>query len=756
MREILEILEAALGERYGAPALLGEGGMSVVFRALDRKHDRAVAIKVLRPELAVTLGGERFLSEIRICAQLSHPHILPLYDSGSAGSLLYYIMPLVDGESLRARLAREGALLVEDALHIARGVAAALDYAHGRGIVHRDIKPENVMLCAGEPLVADFGVARAITSAEKTRHTSPGFAVGTPVYMSPEQACGEPDLDGRSDLYSLGCVLYEMLTGRPPYDGATAMAITAAKLSEEPPPVGAHRPVSAALEAVVSRALARRPEERFATARELAQALAGGAYPLASIDAETSSTGEQMEAPLGSIAVLPFVNQGGDEEDEFLSDGLTEDLIHLLGTVEGLHVVARTTAYAFKGTTEDVRAIGRRLNIGAVLEGSVRRAGNRLRVTTRLVKAADGYQLWSERFDRTLDDVFAVQDEIAQATVRALESRLLGRSAAATARSREAHELYLRGRRAWNLRTEEGLKASVEYLKSALDADPGYALAHAALADSYATLGTYGVQAAHEVMPLAEQAAERALEIEPDLAEALTSLGCVKASYRWQWSEAETLFRRAIAARPGYATAHQWLAMNCLVPGRRFDEARAALDQALRYDPLNPSIRVSQGLVEHFAGNGAAAVETCRRAIEADPGFGMARYFLGRALSAMGRYAEAIAAFGRAAELTGASPEIAGSLGHALARLGRSGQAVEKLTELEARSRERYVSPVLLALVAIGLDDRDRALAELERAVEERSIQLTWIALRPSFAPLRNEPRFRAVLAHAGLADTSS
>lgn len=752
MQGILEAVRPALGERYDEPALLGEGGMSVVFRAVDRKHDRAVAIKVLRPELAIALGAERFLTEIRICAQLSHPHILPLYDSGSAGSLLYYIMPLVDGESLRARLSREGALAIEDALHIARGVAAALDYAHGRGIVHRDIKPENVMLCAGEPIVADFGVAKAISSAEKTRHTSPGFAVGTPVYMSPEQACGEPDLDGRSDIYSLGCVLYEMLTGTVPFDGETAMAITAAKLSDAPPPVAARRPVAAALEAVVARALAPQPAQRFATARELARALAGGAYPLATFEAPTDPAPEAVpQAPLASVAVLPFVNQGGEEDDEFFSDGLTEDLIHLLGSVEGLHVVARTTAYAFKDTSEDVRAIGRRLNIGAVLEGSVRRAGNRLRVTTRLIKTADGYQLWSERFDRTLDDVFAVQDEIAQATVRALESRLLGRSAASAARNREAHELYLRGRRAWNLRTEEGLKASVEYLKSAIGVDPNYALAHAALADSYATLGVYGVQAAHEVMPLAEHAAERALQIEPDLAEALTALGCVKACYRWEWNQAEALFRRAIAARPGYATAHQWLAMNVLAPGRRFAEARAALADALRYDPLNPSIRVSQGLVEHFAGDSAAAVETYRRAIEADPGFGMARYFLGRALSAMGRHAEAVAAFGRAAELAGSSPDLAGALGYSLARLARREAALEKLAELEARSRERYVSPVLTALVAIGLGDRERALADLERAADQRSIQLIWVALRPSFAVLRDEPRFRAVLERTGL-----
>jgi serine/threonine-protein kinase len=755
MTETIDRLRSALDAQYAVEELIGEGGMARVYRAADRKHGRTVAIKVLEPDLGASLGAERFLAEIRICASLSHPYILPLYDSGAAGDLLYFVMPFIEGESLRGRLERERQLPLDDALHIARGVAAALAYAHSRGIVHRDIKPENILLSAGEPIVADFGVAKAIVTSDRGFRTSAGVAIGTPAYMSPEQGSGASEIDGRSDLYSLACVLYEMLVGEPPFTGPTAMAITARKLTEAVPRVTLLREtVPPPVEQAILKALAKAPADRFATAWEFGQALSAAQLSMPGYGTGTTGMISAVKLPPPrSIAVLPFAGGGVAAGDEYFGDGLAEELIHLLGTVKGLHVVARTSAFAFKGTQEDVRSIGQKLNISTVLEGSVRRAGDRLRVTTQLVKVTDGYQLWSERYDRTADDVFAVQDEIARAVVDALKITLLGRPSGGggSPRNMEAYELYLRGRHAWNLRTEEGLKASVSLLRRALELDDAYALVHAALADSYATLGIHSVEPADEVMPLAERAAEEALALEPALAEALATLGCVKAVYRWQWKDAEELFRQAIAAKPGYATAHHWLAINCLTPQRRFDEARDELNTALKTDPLNPSIRVSLGLVAHFAGDHGAAIEIFRRAIETDPGFGMARYFLGQTLEAMGRAGDALAAYKRAGELSGASPQITAALAHTLARMGQPDEAAPLLAELEAQAASRYISPALPAHVHIALGDHARALDLLERSCDERAALLIWLPVRPSFDPLRGEPRFRAILDRIGL-----
>jgi len=756
--DVIDTLRTALDDRYAVQDLLGAGGMAQVFRATDRKHGRQVAIKVLRPEVGASLGAERFISEIQICASLSHPHILPLYDSGTASSLLYYVMPLVEGESLRDRLNRERQLALDDALHVARGVAAALAYAHARGIVHRDIKPENILLCAGEPIVADFGIAKAVTVAGDTSTTGVGIAVGTPAYMSPEQASGESDVDGRSDIYSLGCVLYEMLSGDPPYTGPTAMAITARKLVEAVPSISRIREtVPPGVERIIGRSLAKAPADRYASAWDLAQALAGGAAsPFGEPAFSTTAVrAAEAEAPLHSVAVLPFANMSGNPEDEFFSDGLSEELIHVLGKVDGLSVVARTSAFAFKNSPDDVRAIGRRLNVGSVLEGSVRRSGSRLRVTTQLVKAADGYQLWSERYDRTIEDVFAVQDEIAKATAEALKVTLLGDARDADVsgtRNMRAHELFLRGRHAWGLRTEDGLHASVAYLLQAAELDPDFAQAHAALADAYTTLGLYGALPADDVMPRAEAAAERALALAPELAEALATLACVKAAYRWSWPEAEALFRQAIERQAGYATAHHWFAINCLTPQGRFDEARTELAAALKHDPLNPSINVTVGLVAHFAGDAGAAVEAFRRTIEIDPGFGMARFFLGETFAATGQLNDAIAAFHRAAELTGGSLEVESALAHALALAGRGGEAETKLVELQERAAERHVSPVLLGQVWTGLGETTQALSELERAADQRDALLIWLKVRPAFDPLRGQPRFQALLDRLGLA----
>ena len=749
MDDLVNELRAALAPRYVVSGELGQGGMALVFLADDVKHGRKVAVKVLRPELAAQVGPGRFLSEIAISASLAHPNIIPLLDSGEAAGALYYVMPLIEGDSVRDRLTRDGPLPVDDALHIARGVAAALDYAHGRGILHRDIKPENVLLVAGEPVVADFGIAKALAASESGGATAVGFIAGTPAYMSPEQACGDPGLDGRSDIYSLGCLLFEMLTGELPFGGPTAMAITASKLTDATPRVsGLRRAVPPDIDAVVMRTLSRKPDDRYATARHLAQAL----------DAVRAAPGASVASPADSrptsLAVLPFVNVGAGADDEFLADGITEALIHTLSGMPGVRVVARTSAFAFKGRTRDVREIAAQLEVSVVLEGSVRRSGKRLRVTTQLVDAADGCHRWSERYDREVDDVFALEDDIAQRVAEALRVTLTGVTAERPARAAAnfaAYELYLRGRHAWNRRTEPELRRSLRYYREALDADPAFARALAGLADSYLTLGIYGLASPGEVMPAAQDAAERALALDADSAEARTSLACVRAVYGWDWGGAEGEFRRAIEAGPGYPTARHWYAMHCLAPQGRLTEARAELEAARANDPLSPTINVSLALVSLFERDTARAEREVAQVIELDPAFGFAHYVLGQVCEGLGRYDAAVAAFRAARPLLNDSAELLAALARALARAGDPAAAVELFEQLRSSGTTRYVSPVLAAQVLLALGRQREGLAALDEALELRSCDLMWLRMQAAFDELRDDPRFQAIERQVGL-----
>src|SRR3954469_607911 len=459
--------------------------MASVYLAEDLKHGRKVALKVLLP------GGhgqgyapQRFLREIRIAARLSHPQILPVHDSGECDGLLYFVMPYAGCESLRDRLQREGQLPIDAALRITRAVGAALGYAHRHYVIHRDIKPENILLQEGEPVVADFGVATAMSAAggDNVYITDRGFAVGTPAYMSPEQASAERDLDGRSDLYSLACVLYEMLAGQPPFAGSSARATMARHAIETPVSIRSLRPtIPLSVELALHRALAKSPAERFATMAEFCDALVAPARTTTPLTGVTDRR---------SIAVLPFVNSSADPENEYFSDGMTDELITALSKVEGLRVASRTSVFAFKNAREDVRTIGAHLNVSAVLEGTVRKAGNRLRITVQLTSVADGRTLWSERFDREIADVFAIQDEIAQTIVRTLRTTLLGDIGTATpvryTENVKAYNLYLKGRFWWNRRTQADIAEGLRYFEQAIAEDPRYALAYTGLADSYA------------------------------------------------------------------------------------------------------------------------------------------------------------------------------------------------------------------------------------------------------------------------------
>jgi len=762
--DLAAALRAGLADRYRLERELGRGGMARVYLAHDLKHDRPVALKVLHPELTAELGVERFLREIRTAARLQHPSILTVFDSGSATPapgdgrghpVLRYSMPYVEGESLRDRLRREVRLPVDEAVTIAREVAEALDYAHGHDVLHRDIKPENIMLSGYPPrdpgaaggchaLVADFGVARPLRdeTPDGERLTQTGLALGTPAYMSPEQASGADLLDARSDVYSLGCVLFEMLAGEPPFTGPSAQVVIARRFTEgAPSPSRGGRALPPELDRIVMRALAPAPSDRFPSARALAAALR-------TVGAWSSHATEPRGASRGappSIAVLPFANLSQSPDDEYFADGMTDELINALAKIPGLHVVSRTSCFAFKGRSEDAREIGRRLAVASVLEGSVRRAGHRLRVATQLINVADGFLLWSESFDREAEDVFAIQDEIARAIGSALRGRLLEPRPEALIRrptdDLEAYQLYLKGRQFWNRRTEQDLREAMRCFEQALSRDGQFALAHAGLADTWALLGFYSAAAPAEVFPRAKSAAHTALALEPGLAEAYPALAYAAMYYDWDWVEAELAFRRAIELHPGYANAHQWYANFLSVMGRS-EEAIATFERALALDPLSALKYAALGWGCYFARRYHRGMEECRGGVELEPTNVVAHGWLTLNLQAVGRVDEAAAAAEETARLSGYGVSSLGNLGYAYGVAGRGGEARSVLERLVALSASRYISQYDVALIHLALGDEEAAMEWLERGYAERDHQMVFLKVDPRLDPLRERTDF--------------
>ena len=781
MADIAGQLGNALRDRYLLERELGRGGMATVYLARDLKHDRLVALKVLHPELAAALGPERFLREIRTTARLQHPHILPVLDSGEAAGLLWYTMPYVEGESLRGRLRREVQLPVEEAVGLAREVALALGYAHRHGVVHRDIKPENILLCDGQALVADFGVAKAVDEAGREQLTATGLALGTPAYMSPEQASGTSQANGRSDLYSLSCVLYEMLAGEPPYSGPTAQAIVAKRLSDPVPSVRRLREqVPEELDAVLHQALAKVPADRFATAGDFAAALGTGigrsskrkpgsarwlrpvlaaafGLGLASVAWWTArrTTHGAFEGPprATSIAVLPFANMSPDGANEYFSDGMTEEIMTALSKVEGLRVAARTSAFAFKGKSESVSEIGRQLRVGTVLEGSVRRAGDRLRVTAQLINVKDGYHLWANAYDRDLRDVFAVQEEIAQAIVGALRVKLSGEATAMAVRPTAdltAYDLYLKGRHAVNQRTGASLLQAMDYFEQAIARDPRFAQAYAGLADAYVLLPVYSATNPSETWPKGRAAAERALALDSTLAEAHTTLAYGNFLFDWDWRAAEQGFRRAIALNPAYATAHHWY--GDYLGGRgNLEGYLQELRRAQALDPLSRQIGTEVGRALYALRRNDEAVAQLQQVLRADPEFASAHVTLGRVYIQQGRLAEAIGEFQKGVELRGRRASDVAELAYAYAVAGKRSEAQRLLAELEGRSRREYVPTLPFAIVYMGLGEDGRAFDWLERGVAEHNPDLAESIFYPRFDPLRSHPRYAPLLQALGL-----
>ena len=741
-------VDALLGDRYTIERELGRGAMATVYLADDAKHHRKVAIKILHRELAASIGTDRFLREIETAARLNHPHIIPLYESGAANGVFYYVMPFVRGESLRHKLRREGRLPINEAVNVTRQVAAALAFAHTEGVIHRDIKPENILLHEGEAMVTDFGIALAVHGSTNGRMTETGMAIGTPEYMSPEQAVGEPHLDARSDVYSLGCVLYEMLAGESPHSAPTPQAMIVKRLTKPAPMVRQVRgDVPARIERALTKALAQDPADRFASATELATALA---TTLAESEARASTSVATTVVP--TVAVLPFLNLSADRDNEYFADGITEDVIAQLAKIRALKVISRTSVMQFKGRDRSAHEIGAMVGATTILRGSVRRAANRVRVVGQLIDAETDQHLWSETYDRDLTDIFAIQTDVAVQIASALRTELtkdertrIGREPTT---SLEAYQLYLQGRHAYIRFTADSLRESVGYFERAIDRDANYAAAYVGLALAYSEMAETGVMPSIEARRRSKEAAVRAIAIDDELGDAHCVLAVARFMGDFDWVGAELAFKRALELTPGSADIYDLYGRLCAAMGR-FDEAIPLQTRAYELDP--DAHRVDIATTYLRAGRYDDAERAAVRAIENDPKNARAHATMAWVHAKRGRFEAAIETFRTAISLWPDSVMWLAQLGEVYGLAGRIEEARKILGRLEEDSRRRYVSPYHFAYVCTGLGEYDRAIDYLEQAYEARAGAVYGIKGSFLFTPLHNQPRFTALLGKMNL-----
>ena len=767
--------QALIGRRLGHYVVLeprGRGGMGEVYVATDTKLERRVALKLLRHEVADSPDRRaRFQWEARAAAALNHPNIVHLYSVEDVDGLLFITMELVNGRSLRELLDAGAPLALPKVISFASQMADGLACAHAAGILHRDLKPGNVMITEDERVkILDFGLAKLFgpPSAQDpeaetiaTDQTRTGMTFGTAGYMSPEQALGKA-LDQRSDLFALGVVLFEMATGRVPFSGNTLAAVFDQLLNHRhPAPRALNSLLPVTLEAVIDKAMEKDPERRHQSAVELLQELrhAVGAGALG----EAVMTPPAETRMPSSIVVLPFADMSPQKDQEYFCHGLTEEIINTLTTVSGLRVISRTSAFAFQGKDLEVTEIGRRLRVGTALEGSVRKSGDRVRVTAQLVNADDGYQVWSRRFDRELSDVFAIQDEIAAAIVSELKKGLgkveapgMATTHLATPRrgsyDARAHDLYLRGMYSLNKWNEDSIRRAMRDFDQAIAQDPSFAAAYAALAESHIWLySSLGILPASDAVPQARAAVEKALELDPDLADAHRVRAAIAMNHDWDRKAAETELARALELGPGSAAAHFSNAWRLILLEREFERARAGLDEAARLDPLHLQVRTLIGYFHFFRHDYERALQHFEQVLALEPSFAFAHYALGDVCTQLDRYDRAFAEFDKAIELGGRSVNHIGVLGYAHGRAGNRDQALSLLQELMSRASVAYVPAMWIALIHLGLGDLPGLFNWLDRAFAERDGSLVLITAAVEFDPVREDRRFKALLGRMGL-----
>ena len=768
-------LTSALADRYRIERELGAGGMATVYLAHDIKHRRQVAIKVLRPELAAMLGPERFLREIETTANLRHPHILPLYDSGEADGFLFYVMPLVEGESLRSRLDRVKQLPIDEALGIAREVADALGYAHSRGIIHRDIKPENILLEGGHAVVADFGIARAVSAAGAEKLTRTGMSVGTPSYMSPEQAAGEESIDGRSDLYALGCVLYEMLGGKPPFTGPTVESVVHQHLMVEPPPITNLRPtVPSEVAGALARTLAKNPADRFNPAAQFVQALstpmphpaaaaarrssprplliaAGAVAVLASalLGGRALLDGNGTASNIERIAVLPMDNQTGDTAQAFFADGMTRELIGVL-TDAGVRVLGHRAVAAYRNTTLSAREIAGKLGVDAIVTGAVLQAGDVVQVAAELTDPKTGENLWARTFSRPASDVVTLQHDVAGEIARGIRVRLTPDQERVFAEARpvnpKAYAQYLLGAEQVNVRSPEGYRRSVEYLSRSLALDSTFAPAWASLAMTHAIAIFFQMARPDSAKQALEQAAARARALDDRLGDPLIARGMARFLVDWDFTGAEALFDSGMQRNP----STQGQALYSWFPWEmgQFDKAIAAVTKLIDLEPTTAQWHGDLGWFHYSAGDAAAARAAEVRAMALDSAFYEPYHLLAWIEYDAGNFPAARQMLSRAADAAGGDFWLRGTLaGLIQAATGDTANARKVL-----RSMDRDPRLAQRAILLLALGDTNAMYTTFEQAIDARDPDAIWMLTGwPSLRPLRREPRYQRLLERMGL-----
>jgi eukaryotic-like serine/threonine-protein kinase len=743
---------------YEIVSPLGEGGMGEVYRAKDTRLGREVAVKVLADRLANDDGlSERFIREARAIAALSHPNILAIHDVGTASGFAYSVTELLEGETLRERLVT-GGMPVRKATETAIQIAEGLSAAHEHGIVHRDLKPENVFVTRdGRVKILDFGLARMdrVGSSDTTLEmkTQPGTVMGTVGYMSPEQVRGMA-ADQRSDIFSLGALLYEMLTGRRAFRKETAAETMTAILHEDPPELSRIGKMAPELLDVIAHCLEKRCEERFQTARDLAFALRVADREERSGSSHPTRPALATPAPGAAIAVLPFRNLSAEAENEYLSDGITEEIIGALTRIETLRVASRTSSFAFKDKSEDVRSIGERLGVTTVLEGSLRRAGNRIRVAAQLVDVDSGYQLWSERYDRQMEDVFDLQDELARAIAGALKVRLVGPEdgplVEPATENVDAYNHYLRGRYHFNRREP---KSAISEFESALSLDASYVPALTGLADSYCVYGFYGGIDTRVAFAQARSAADRAAEVEPASPDAHISLGLVEHYFGWDLPRLLREHGAAIELSPGSAAAHSWYSLG-LSTRQRGAEGREHAREACRLEPFSANFQANVGWSYYADGDGdiPRALTEFKRALSIDPDALYPLWSSALMQHLLGAHEDAVSTIERALALSGGRQSwYVGLQGAFLAGAGRREEALAIRRSLEERASTEYVAPFHVLPLLVALGDMDAAIDAYARALDERNALAYWTD-HAFYAPLRNDPRFSELRARLAAA----
>ena len=760
--------------------------MADVYLAEDTRLDRTVALKIISEEFGNSERMARFIQEAKAISAIDHPNVAHIYEIGDAGSVRFIAMQYVDGATLNERI-HNGPLPTNDILDYTIQIADALAEAHAKGIVHRDIKPSNIMVTTrGQIKVLDFGLAKISpfpASRTSKLETEPGVVLGTVQYMSPEQALGKP-VDERTDIFSLGIVLYQMAASRLPFQGDNSLETLTAILNSQPePPSRFNYSLPAELERMILKCLEKEPDRRYQSVRELLvdlrnlkrdsdsgvdllkplprkragwRRIGAGTALLILIAAMAFVFSLTTKQSLHSLAVLPFINETSDPGTEYLSDGITDSIINRLSQLPELRVLARGTVFTYKGKEVDPRKVGRELDVKAIVTGSIFQRGDELRVQVSLVNTKDGTQMWGEQYNEKLSDIFQVQTEIANEISSRLKVQLTGaqekRMNRNDTQNLEAYQLYLKGRYYLNKRTESDFKKAADSFQHAINIDPNYAAAYAGLSDCYSLQSNWGFLPANVGYPKARAAAEKAIQLDDRLAEAHTSLASITSMYDWNWPAAEKNFKRAIELNPNYATGHHWYAFY-LSQMKRHDEAIREIEKAQQLDPLSLIINANCGFFLYVGRRYDEALRQLERTVDLDPGFALAYQYMGYVYIQKNQKVESINALQKAVQLSPENTPFVADLGWAYALAGRKDEANEILTKLLALSKEQYVPPYHIAAIYLGLQQQDEALRWLEKAYADRSDQLTYIRMEPRWDPLRKDPRFQNLIRRVGLED---